>query len=207
MNEHRKWRYATKKFDTSKKVSESDFNTILEALQLTATGYGLQPYKFIVVKNETVREQLQGQAYGQTPVTEASHFLVLAAKTTLSNDYIDKYVALNETIRKMEAGSLSGFGDMMKGSFNGKSSADVTSWSSKQCYIALGTLLDVCASMKIDALPMEGFNAKGFNEVLGLEAKELTAAVVCAIGYRSEEDKYQFAPKVRKALSDLIETV
>lgn len=207
MNSHRKWRYATKKFDTTKKVSETDLEIILEAIQLSASGYGLQPYTVYVVKNEDIRTKLQAQSYGQTPVTEASHLIMLAANTSLTEEYIDNYVALNESVRSMESGSLKGFGDMMKGSFAGKSKEDVTAWSSKQAYIALGNLLDVTAALKIDALPMEGFNPAGWNEVLGLDEKGLTTAVICAIGYRTEDDKYQHAPKVRKPLNELIQVI
>ncbi len=207
MNSHRKWRYATKKFDTTKKVSETDLEIILEAIQLSASGYGLQPYTVYLIKNEDIRSKLQAQSYGQTPVTEASHLIMFAVNTSLSDEYIDNYVALNESVRNLESGSLKGFGDMMKGSFAGKPKEDVSNWSGKQAYIALGNLLDVTAALKIDALPMEGFNPIGWNEVLGLEDKGLTACVVCAIGYRAEDDKYQHALKVRKPLNDLIQVI
>lgn len=202
-----KWRYATKKYDASKKVSDSDFATLLEGLQLSASSYGLQPYKFINVVDPEVRAKLQPASWGQTQIVDASHLIVFAADTDVTAENIDALLELTASTRGIPVDALSGYGDFMKSAIGAMPTEIKPTWNSKQTYIALGNLMNLAASMKIDTTPIEGFDAKQYDEILGLAEKGLTSAVVCAIGYRSEEDETAAAAKVRKPLSDLVITV
>jgi nitroreductase len=201
------WRYATKKFDSSKKVSNENLDTLLEVLRLTPSSYGLQPYTFLVIENKEIREKLKEKSGGQTQVTDASHLIVLCSYLDISDRHIDAHVANTANARGLEAETLKGFGDFMKKTINQLDADKKQIWNSKQAYIALGQLMHACADMKIDATPMEGFDPAGYDEVLGLTAKNLHATLVCPIGYRSEEDANQHFKKVRKSREDLIEFI
>lgn len=201
------WRYATKKFDSSKKVSNENLDTLLEVLRLTPSSYGLQPYMFLVIENKGIREKLKEKSGGQSQVTDASHLIVLCSYLDISDLHIDAHVANTANARGLEAEALKGFGDFMKKTINQLDAEKKQIWNSKQAYIALGQLMHACADMKIDATPMEGFDPAGYDEVLGLTAKNLHATLVCPIGYRSEEDANQHFKKVRKSREDLIEFI
>lgn len=206
-NEDLNWRYATKKFDSEKKISQEDLNTLLESIQLTASSYGLQPYEVIVVKDQETREKLKAAAWNQTQITDASYVLVFANLRSVSEKYVDTYLNNIAETRDLKREDLQGMEDMIKNTTLQLSKQDQNDWAAKQAYIALGNLLSSAASMKIDTCPMEGFDAAKFDEILGLKNKNLTTAVIAPIGYRSEEDQYQHLAKVRKSKSDLIEII
>lgn len=191
------WRYATKEYDSAKKLSDEQLETLLKSIDLTPTSFGIQAYKTIVVTNPEIREKLRAAAWGQTPITDASHLLVFAVPTNLSDLNVDNFVANIVKTRNVPVESLSGYIDMMKGSINSKTPEQRTEWLSRQVYIALGFLLATAAAGKIDATPMEGFNVKQFNEILGLTEQNLTAVVVAPVGFRSETDSYAKLTKVR----------
>ncbi|MCO4294366.1 NAD(P)H-dependent oxidoreductase [Solitalea sp. MAHUQ-68] len=201
------FRYATKKFDTTKKLSEEQLNNLLEALNLSASSYGLQPYKFIVVENPEVREKLKTAAYGQTQVTDASHLIVFAHKTSIEQTYIENYIDIIAETRNVPRGALEGFEQVMKGTVSNLTDDAAAYWNARQSYIALGNLLTYCAVEGIDTCPMEGFDANAFDEILGLKEKGLHAVVIAPVGFRSEEDTMQFAKKVRRPLNEIIERV
>jgi nitroreductase len=206
-NENAKWRYATKKFDTTKKVSGEDLATLKEAIQLSASSFGLQLYKVIVVENPELRAQLQGASWGQSQIVDASHLLVFANQTTVDNGDVDSYLNNVAATRNLPIDALTGYGDYMKG-FIGNLPEEVKPiWTSKQTYIALGNLLNAAAELKIDVTPMEGFEPEKYNEILGLDKLNLNAALVAAVGYRHEEDATQHYAKVRKSNDDLFITL
>jgi nitroreductase len=206
-NENAKWRYATKKFDTTKKVSESDLNTLKEAIRLSASSFGLQLYKVIIVENTEVRAKLQPASWGQTQIVDASHLIVFANQTTVTDADVDSYIKNVSETRNVPVEALAGYGDFMKGSVVRMPEEVKNTWTAKQTYIALSNLLNAAAELKIDVTPMEGFVAGQYNEILGLDKLNLNAAVVAAVGYRHEEDATQHGAKVRKSNEDLFITL
>jgi nitroreductase len=205
--ENQNWRYATKKFDTTKKVSPQDLETLKEAIRLSSSSYGLQLYKIILVENTTIREKLQPASWGQTQIVDASHLIVFANQTHIGNPEIDSYLENVSQTRNMPIDALSGYGDFMKSKINSLPEEAKNVWTAKQTYLALGNLLNAAAELKIDVTPMEGFDAKEYNEILGLDKLNLNAAVVAAVGYRHEEDATQHYKKVRKSNADLFITI
>lgn len=202
-----KWRYATKKYDATRKVSEADLATIKEAVRLSVSSMGLQPYKILVIENPEIREKLKAAAYNQTPITEASQLIVFANEVNVGEKQIEGYLNNIAQERQIPKESLQGFSDMLYGAINGFSEEGRNTWTAKQTYIALSTLIAAAATLQIDATPMEGFNAAQFNEILGLDQLGLNAAVIATIGYRHEEDATQHFKKVRKSHDDLFITL
>ncbi len=205
--EHLNWRYATKAFDANKKVSDADWETLENALLLAPSSFGIQPYKFIVVTDPAIREKLKPAAWGQTQVTDSSHLVVFAYKKTLSDADIDHYVERIVEVRGTPRESLAEYeGAMKNAAKQAVEGGTVETWNSRQAYIALGFLLQTAALLKIDATPMEGFDAVQFNEILGLE--DYSAVVICAVGYRNAETDYLAnAAKVRFPKEELIQRI
>lgn len=205
--EHLNWRYATKKFDPSKKISEKEINILKDAIQLSASSYGLQPYKVLIIEDENTRETLKAASWNQTQITDASHMIVLAnmidADETLVDDYIDN---VSKT-RGIPKDNLTGYSDMMKTNVVALPLDAKNNWTAKQAYIALGNVLSAAASLQIDACPMEGFDSASYNKILGLDNKKLNAAVVVTLGYRAKDDDTQHYAKVRKPEHELFTTI
>jgi nitroreductase len=201
------WRYATKKFDTTKKISNEDLDFLKEAIRLSASSYGLQLYKVIIVETAELRAKLQPAAWGQSQITDASHLIVFANQTTVGEEDINAYLKNACETRNLPAEAMNGYGDFMKGSLSNMPEDAKKVWTAKQTYLALGNLLNAAAELKIDATPMEGFVADQFNEILGLDKLNLNAAVIATIGYRHEEDATQHYKKVRKSNEDLFLTL
>ena len=201
------WRYATKKYDASKKVSSADLNTIKEAVRLAASSYGLQPYRVVVVENPEIREQLKAAAYGQTQLTDASQIFVFANDLNAGTESVAAYIKNISETRGIPTEALGGFADMMNGVISNLSQDAKNIWTAKQTYIALGTLLAAASELKIDATPMEGFNAAEFNKILGFDKLGLSATVIAAVGYRHDEDDAQHFKKVRKSHEELFITI
>jgi nitroreductase len=192
------WRYATKRFDTMKKIGDADIETIETAMSLSPSSYGLQPWKFINVQNQALRGQLRAAAYNQPQVTEASHVYIFAAKKGLDENFIDHYIQQVADVRGMSTENLKGFRDTMVGDLvKGPRSKIIDSWSQRQCYIALGFLLETACLLEVDACPMEGFDPAGFDKILGLEGTGWGTVCMAALGFRSPEDQTRQYKKVR----------
>ncbi|MDF1812543.1 MAG: NAD(P)H-dependent oxidoreductase [Verrucomicrobiales bacterium] len=201
-----RWRYAAKAFDPEKKISESDWETLEEALRLTPSSYGLQPWKFYVITDQQLKDQLIPASYGQTQVGNCSHLLVFTVKTDLSEEDIDQYIEATCEVRGTEPESMDFFKKMIIGDVvNGARSNDIPGWAKLQSYIALGNFMTCAALLDIDCCPMEGFVRDVYDETLGLAEKGLTTAVVCPAGYRAEGDKYASLAKVRYPKEELFE--
>ena len=199
-----RWRYATKQFDSERSLSEAQVTQLLEAANLSATSYGLQPFKFLVLKDQAKQDQLVASSYGQAQVAQASHVIVIATRTDVDADYVNSYVELMESQRDLPAGSLDKYKTIMTGAITAMDEQALDVWATKQAYLALGTLLAACAAVKIDACPMEGFVAAEYDEIFGLAAMNLHASVVVPIGYRAEDDEHQHYKKVRRGLDEIV---
>ncbi len=201
------WRYATKQYDTSKKVSESDISTLKEAIRLSVSSYGLQPYKVLIIEDEITRLELREAGFDQPQITDGSYFFVFANMTEFGPADVDAYIDNVSKTRSAPVEKLTDYADMMKGSISKMSDSEKSAWTAKQTYIALGSLITAAASLRIDASPMEGFQPDKFDEILGLKEKGLHAAVIAAVGYRHIDDKTQHYVKVRKPHDQLFMTV
>ncbi|MBS3050791.1 MAG: NAD(P)H-dependent oxidoreductase [Candidatus Aenigmarchaeota archaeon] len=182
------WRYATKKFDPKKKVSKKDLDELLEVLRLSPSSYGLQPWKFLVITDKKIREKLRPRARGQAQVTDASHLIVLCARTDIDGKYIRKYIESIIKVRGVTRKSLKAYEDRMNAVMKSKSHEEREEWASRQVCIALGMLMAACAQKRIDCCPMEGFERGKFDEILELEKSGLKSVVLCPIGYRGADD-------------------
>jgi nitroreductase len=198
------WRYATKVFDNSKKVSKEDLNILLDAARLSASSYGLQPYHFFVIEDNEIRSKLRKASWNQSQITDASYLLVLANKPTFDDSLVDNYIDIIIETRGVSKKDVEGYSQMIKGALLGLPDEQKKSWTSDQTYIALGNLMTIAAEMEIDTCPMEGFDKAQYNEILGLNDKNLNASVVLAIGYRADNDETQNYPKVRYSREQII---
>ncbi|MBP6758196.1 MAG: NAD(P)H-dependent oxidoreductase [Flavobacterium sp.] len=205
--DHQNWRYATKKFDSTKKISTEDLNTLKEAIRLSSSSYGLQLYKVLIVENPELRAKIQGAAWGQTQIVDASHLIIFANQTNVTEEDIDGYLKNVAETRNIPETALSGYGDFMKGGILSRTDDDKAIWTSKQTYLALGNLLNAAAELKIDVTPMEGFVPAQVNEILGLDKLGLNASLIATVGYRHEEDATQHQKKVRKSNEELFITI
>jgi nitroreductase len=193
-----KWRYATKQFDPRRKISPEDWAALEEALVLTPSSFGLQPWKFIVVGDQATREKLVSASWGQRQVAEASHLVVFTIQKNLGEREIETYVNRIVEVRGGARESLAGYRDMMLGSIvKGRDEAARRAWAANQAYIALGSFLNCAALLGIDACPMEGIEPAKYDEILGLAKRGLTAVVVATAGYRSANDHASSLAKVR----------
>ncbi|MAB48076.1 MAG: NAD(P)H-dependent oxidoreductase [Flavobacteriaceae bacterium] len=201
--ENLKWRYATKKFDTSKTISNEDFETLKKAMQLTASSYGLQPYKILNIEDKEIREKLRAASWNQSQIEDASHMIVLANMTDFGDELVDDYFENVIDTRNVTKEDVTDYANTIKSTIGQLSQEQKAVWTAKQAYIVVGNLLSAAAQLKIDACPMEGFQSEEYNKILDLNSKNLNAAVVVTLGYRSEEDDTQHYEKVRKPENQL----
>ncbi|MBS1784094.1 MAG: NAD(P)H-dependent oxidoreductase [Acidobacteria bacterium] len=199
------WRYATKRFDASKKIDAKTWEALEESLVLTPSSYGLQPWKFVVVTDPALRAQLKAQAWGQGQVTDASHLVVFTHRTDLTEADVDRLIARVSEVRGVGLDSLAGYRQVMIGNLvEGPKRATIADWTARQAYIALGQLMTSAAALGVDATPMEGLDPKAFDQILGLEGSGYATVMACAVGYRAEDDAYAKLPKVRFAKEELV---
>jgi len=197
------WRYATKTFDTARPVSDTDWQTLERALVLTPSSFGLQPWKFFVVTDPTVKANLKPATFNQSQVVDASHVVVFAIRRDLDEIEIDRFVARTAEVRGTTIESLSRFRQIMVGFFKSPK-MDADEWATRQVYIALGFFMATAAMMGIDTCPIEGFDPAKYDEILGLNALGYGSVVVAAAGHRAAGDKYAAAAKVRFKHEDVI---
>ncbi|CAI8394487.1 MAG: Oxygen-insensitive NAD(P)H nitroreductase [Flavobacterium sp. SCGC AAA160-P02] len=202
--ENLEWRYAVKKFDPQKFIDQSKINTLKKAFNLTATSYGLQPIKLLIIKNKEIQEELLKYSWNQQQVVQASHLLVICIDTKIDESDVEKYFDRVQKIRNTPDKTIQPFRDYLKKTITNKSKDDLQSWSKNQAYLALGNLLTVCANEKIDSCPMEGFIPEKYDEFLKLKEKNLTSVLVLPVGYRSENDLMNHQKKVRKNIDEII---
>jgi nitroreductase/dihydropteridine reductase len=199
-----KTRYATKRFDSSKKLTEEQLELLISAMHLAPSSYGLQPYKVVHVKNQEIKESLVEHSYNQTQVADCSDLFVLCIRTDIDEHLVNNYVKLLLEVRNIALESIEGYKNMMLNTVNSNSSENLEIWAKNQAYIVLGFLLDAAAQNNIDSCPMEGFDSNKYDEILNLKEKNLKSVVVCPVGFRSNEDLYANLPKVRVSKADFV---
>ena len=205
--ENLEWRYATKKFDPSQKVSTEAIEKIKTAIQLSATSYGLQLFKIITVEDPALREKLLPHSWGQRQVVDASHLMVFCPVVDIQDEHIDSFVRIKSEVQGIPHEKLKGYGDFIKDKLSKWTTQKHAEWTTHQVYLALGNALAACAELRVDAAPLEGFDVAPYNEILGLNEKGLSAAVLLTIGYRSSEDSAQHLAKARRPKEELFEVV
>jgi nitroreductase len=203
------WRYAVKKFDATRKVSDADWHTLEKSLILAPTSFGLQPYKFIVITDDKVRTELQPHAWNQPQITTCSHLVVIATKNEVTETDVDVYIKRIMEVRGTDYNDdMKNFQAMINGfRQNAADQGSMQQWTHKQSYIALGFLMETAALLGIDSCPMEGFNPTDFDRVLGLDKDGYSTAVLCPIGYRAADDWLANLPKVRFDSNQLVKHI
>ena len=198
------WRYAVKKFNEDKSLTPDKCRILEQAFNLTATSYGLQPIKLVIVHNKELQKELMRHSYGQKQVAQASHVFVICIERQIDRDFIHDYFKRVQEIRNTSNEILDPFKGALVDNFSKKEIEEVRNWATNQAYLALGTLLTVCAMERIDSCPMEGFDPKAYDKLLGLKKKKLTSVLVLPVGYRADDDFFAGLKKVRRELNDSI---
>ena len=201
------WRYATKKFDPTQRLSAAQLDGVLESIRLTATSMGLQLFQVIIVEDRSIRKQLVPAAYNQQQVQDASHLLVFCSHLKFEENLIEGVLAERARLTGKSQEDLDRYKQSVLKTIGNMTDENFSAWTAKQCYIALGNAMSACAVMGIDACPMEGFQPAEFNRILGLNAQNMNACLALPIGFRSEEDQNQHYPKIRKSKGDLISVI
>jgi len=211
-----RWRYATKKFDCTKKISDQDLADLKEAIRLAPSSYGFQLFKVLIVTDPEIKKKLYKESYLQSQVKDCSHLFIFCSYKTVTNDHIDEFTSLMEEYRKQDKeqgitktlqskAKILAYGAIAKTDLGSRKEEDLLQWMKKQCYIAMTHLLVACADKRIDACPFEGFRSAQYDKILGLENRNLTSTVLVPVGFRSEEDYHQHRSKVRKPFENIFE--
>ncbi len=202
------WRYATKTFDSDRKIDPSTWQVLEESLVLSPSSFGLQPWKFLVITDQQTRESLVPASWGQTQVVEASHVVVFTVKNPVTPEDVQAHLVRTAEVRDVPVETLEGFGKVVKGFLKAPPyPLDIKEWATRQVYLALGTFMTSAALLGIDTCPMEGIAPATYDKILGLEGSGYETVVVCPAGYRSEDDKYASRPKVRFPKSQIIQYI
>lgn len=200
------WRYAVKSFDSNKKIPDDAWNTLEQSLVLAPSSFGLQPWKFLIVDDKNLREQLKAASWNQGQVVEADRYVVFAGLRTTTDEDVDRLMARTSEVRGTPIDNLAGYRNVIVDFvLKGWAAKDLFGWNARQTYIALGQFMTAAAAMGIDTCPMEGIDMHGYDELLGLKDSRYATLCACAVGYRAADDKYATAPKVRYSIDDVIE--
>jgi nitroreductase len=202
------WRYATKKMNPELAVPQEKVDRILEAIRLAPTSSGLQPFEIIVVKNKAVREQIKAKAHGQAQITDGSHLLVFAAWDNYSPERINLMYDLNDSERNTRSETADNYRKMLLANYPARDPEVNFQHAAKQAYIGLGIALTAAAFEGVDSTPMEGFDPKAVDEILGLGARGLRSVVIMPLGYREEANDWLVnLKKVRRSNANFITEV
>jgi nitroreductase len=202
------WRYATKIFDPARRIEETEWAALEQSLLLAPSSFGLQPWRFLDIRNTTVRAQLREHSWGQAQVTDASHFVVFAARTEIGATDLDRFLARTAEVRGIQISSLDGYRKVIaQHLLQDRTPAWQHDWSARQAYIAMGQCMTAAAMLGIDTCPMEGLDPAKYDEVLGIKKDGYATIAAVAFGYRKTDDKYASLPKVRYQKHDVVKQV
>jgi nitroreductase len=206
--EQLQWRYAVKKFDPDRKIPSDVWQVLEQSLVLSPSSFGLQPWKFFVVDNAALRQELLANSWNQPQVVDASHLVVLAINKNMDDTAVDRYVQSMSDIRNTPVETFAKMAEMIKGFMaNPKNPFTIDEWATRQVYIAIGQFMTSAAMLGIDTCPMEGFNPAKYDEILGLTAMGYASVLVCPAGYRAADDKYAVMAKVRYPQSEMVQHI
>ncbi|MCC6508587.1 MAG: NAD(P)H-dependent oxidoreductase [Pirellulaceae bacterium] len=206
LQERLTWRYAVKQFDAERKIPLDIWQVIEQALILTPSSFGLQPWQFVIVTDPQIKQQMPPRSWHQTQPLHCSHMVVLTARKSLDEAYVDRFLESVAQTRGVATETLSGYRNVIRQSV-AQSTGQHLNWNARQVYIALGQLMTAAAMVGVDSCPMEGLDMAAYDQLLGLTDSPYTTVVGCALGYRSPSDKYASAPKVRFAAADIIKHI
>lgn len=199
------WRYATKKFDPTKKIPAEGWHALEQSLVLSPSSIGLQPWKFFVVTDPVVKTQLTVASYRQAQVADCSHFVVFTVRRSIDADHVERHIGRMAEVRGVTAESLEKFRAMTMGNLErARTEGTLDHWQEHQIYIALGKFMACAAVLGIDTCPMEGIEPGKYDEILGLAGSDYATVVACAAGYRATDDKYATMKKVRFKTEDVV---
>ena len=200
------WRYATKKFDPARTIPSDLWAALEQALVLTPSSYGLQPWMFVVVTDPDLKRRLRPASWNQSQVEDCSHLVVFLAKQRIEEADIDRFLGRTAEVRGQEPASLAGYRDFMMGDLvNGPRAAVIDQWAARQVYIALGQFMTSAALLGVDTCPLEGLDPVAYDRLLGLEGSGYRTVCACPAGFRSAEDAHAAKPKVRYPLEEVID--
>lgn len=200
------WRYAVNEF-SQQKLNQDQVSVLLDATRKSASSYGLQPYKLLLVESPSLRERLVPHSFGQQKVLHSSHLVVIAAQSSIGDATVDKYVSQYLKVREVQYSDIAGYAEHMKEALGKKTLQQKREWAHQQAYLALGTLLATAAELRIDSCPMTGFDATAYDEILGLKGLGLETTAIVALGFRSENDTSASLPKVRFDYEDIVKVL
>lgn len=198
------WRYAVKKFDESRNLPQEKIEILKKSFNLTASSYGLQPIKLIVIKDKDLQKQLLPYTFNQKQVYTASHVLVLCVEKRIDKNFIEEYFKMVHRVRATPEAILTPFRESLVVDFENRPEEEIKAWATNQAYLALGTLLTVCAAEGIDSCPIEGFEPNKYDEILNLDKLNLQSVLVLPVGYRAKDDMFSEFKKVRRDLEDTV---
>jgi nitroreductase len=202
------WRYATKQFDPAKPIDPETWTALEDALVLTPSSYGLQPWKFLIITTPQLKAQLQTYSWNQSQVTNCSHYVVFAIQKNMTAAHVDRFIARTAERRGGTVEAMTGYRNLIVNDLvDGARSFSINQWATRQVYIALGNFMTSAALLGVDSCPMEGIEPVNYDRVLGLSAKGFATVVACAAGYRAETDQYAALAKVRFLKSEVLETL
>jgi nitroreductase len=200
-----KWRYATKVFDPARKIPAELWEQLEEALILTPSSFGLQPYKFVVVTDPALKAKLRPASWNPGQIEDCSHLVVFLAQDDMTEASIDEFLARIAEVRGVSTESLGGYRGFMVGNLvEGPRHAVIQEWAARQAYIALGNFMTSAAILGVDTCPLEGLVPEQYDAILELAGTGYHTVCACPAGYRSDADKYATLPKVRYPKSRLI---
>ncbi|MCK5942976.1 MAG: NAD(P)H-dependent oxidoreductase [Planctomycetes bacterium] len=200
------WRYAVKSFDPERRIPDDVWDALEQSLVLAPSSFGLQPWKFLVIEDKNLREQLRAASWNQSQVVDADRYVVVTALRTTTDEDVDRFIERQCEVRGTEVDALKGYRDVIAGFLvKGWAAKDLFGWNARQAYIALGQFMTAAAAMGVDTCPMEGIDMVGYDELLGLKDTRYATLCACAAGYRDEDDRYATATKVRFPLDEVIE--